>query len=596
MKWLYGMLACPAIALAAGGPTIPSPPTVSQVTIEGAPAAFPLETKAGEPLDETKIRHDVKAIYTARRPFDVRVEELPDGGASPAQGVSLIFHVEQRRTVMLRKVTMDPPTAGINMGVGPGQQIDAETAQRTAIEVRKQLIQSGFVDAKVGASLTPTPDGKADLLLSIEKGRAVNVNAITFSGELGVKEKDLRGALRATKPTTILPRVPGLFNGWRILRGYNDDAIPADIGNLRSFYYSRGFFDAHVTASSADAGAKAHVDFDVASGPRYAVHEFTMSGPDGEKPIGAPKLPGESIRGQMGAACDALLAERRKYERTGVVDFEARIEVNEVPAPEGANTSLKWADLRATIAPGRAYETGRITFMGNHKFSESVLRGALTLDEGAPLDEMKLRKSLVRLNQTGFFEPLSERDVLVNTPPKGPANVTIWVREKKARNWSFSGPVGPLSLGGPLEFSLGSRLPAWGRGALDLSTYMISMRLFYFAKPIGALIPFLPNQRFVPLLTISRPLLPGQTLLSGVTIAPQLGWQGMLLGYGASQLRNLTRGIFDSDRGLTPPLPVTIISGQNQGTMMCVPRKTGVDWIKQISGTVINVGFSFFPI
>jgi hypothetical protein len=586
----WGLFAASVIVWAGGGIAPAGPATVSQVTIEGAPAEFPLETKAGEPLDQTKIDHDVKALWAARRPSDVRVEEQPDG--------AVVFHVEERHTVTLRKVTVDPPTPGLKPGVEPGQEIDAEMAQRIATELRKQLVHSGFVDAKVDTDLVPVSGGKADLLIDIEKGRSVDVKTVTFSGDLGVKEKDLRGALQATKPTTILPRVPGVWNGWHILRGYNEDTVPADIGNLKSFYYRRGFFDADVTAAPVDASVdKAHVDFDIDAGSRYAVRNFTLSAPDGERPVGGLNLPGENVRGQMAAACRDLLAERRKYERTGVLDFDARIEVLPAPAPEGADPALKWADLRATIQPGPAYETGRITFKGNKRFSEAVLRGTLKLDEGDPLDQMKLRRSLARLNQTGFFEPLSERDVIVSTPPKaGPADITIWVKEKKKRNWSFSGPVGPMSIAGPLEFSLGSRLPSWGQGAFDLSTFLISAKLFYFAKPMGLFLPFLPNKRFVPIIELSRPAIPGQTFLSGVDIVPQFGWQGMLFMYGVSQVRSLARPLFDSDRSITPPLPVTIVNGRNEGTMVCDPPKTTGDWVKQIGGTIFNVGLSFFPI
>jgi outer membrane protein assembly factor BamA len=600
---LGGLLATAVIVRAGGGLAPAGPATISQVSIVGAPAEFPLETKAGEPLDETKIDHDVKALWAARRPSDVRVEELPDSNALPdgeptSQTMRVVFHVEERHTFTLRKVTVDPPTPGLKPGVEPGEQIDTDMPQRIAIELRKQLVHSGFLDAKVDADLVPAPGGKADLLINIQKGRAVDVKNVTFSGDLGVKEKDLRGALQATKPTTILPRVPGVWNGWHILRGYNEDTVPADIGNLKSFYYRHGFFDADVTAAPVDASVdKAHVDFDIDAGSRYAVRSFTLSAPDGERPIGGLNLPGENARRQMDAACHELLAERRKYERTGVLDFEAQIEVLPAPAPEGADPSLKWADLRATIHPGPAYETGRITFKGNKRFSEAVLRGTLKLDEGDPLDQMKLRRSLSRLNQTGFFEPLSERDVIVSTPPKaGPADITIWVKEKKKRNWSFSGPVGPMSIAGPLEFSIGSRLPSWGQGAFDLSTFLISAKLFYFSKPMGLFLPFLPNKRVVPIIELSRPAIPGQTFLSGVDIVPQFGWQGMLFTYGASQVRSLMRPIFESDRSLTPPLPVTIVNGRNEGSMVCDPPKTTGDWVKQIGGTIFNLGFSFFPI
>jgi hypothetical protein len=545
---------------------------VSEVVIEGAPAGFPLETRAGETLDAAKVQRDVKTLWQSRQPGDVRVEEVSDG-----EHVRVVFRVEPRRTLLLRKVEIDPPTPGINAGIQPGEEIDERRAQAIAAALRGQLEQSGHVKAAVEAHLTDAGPGRADLLIHIDKGQAVDVGAVSFTGDLGVKEQQLRKALRATGSKTIVPRIPGIWNGWRLLRPYQGESAPADVANLQSFYYKRGFFDADVRVDSVDLnGSKARVQFLVESGPQYQVREFTLFGADGPHQI-APS-----------AACRELLAERRKAERAGVLDFTARIEVHKAADHQ--------ADLRATIERGQAYETGRITFRGNHKFSDNLLRRAMFLDEGAPLDEMRLRRSLAQINSMGFFEPLAERDVVVNTPPGSKtADLTIWLKEKKGRAWSFSGPVGPMSVAGPLEFSLGSRLPAWGQGLLDLSTYTLSAKLFFFAKPLGTLIPFLPNKRFVPMLVLSRPLLPGQRFLSGVTFAPQLGWQGMLLGYGVGQTRDLLGGVFRSDRGLTPDLPVTIVNAGREGTMMCAPPKTGWDWARQVGGIVTSVGFSFLP-
>jgi outer membrane protein insertion porin family len=545
---------------------------VSEVVIEGAPAGFPLETRAGERLDAAKVQRDVKALWQWRQPGDVRVEEVSEGDQ-----VRVVFRVDPRHTVVLRKVEIDPPTPGINTGIQPGEEIDDRRAQAIAAALRVQLEQSGHVNASVEAHLADAGPGRADLLIHIDKGQAIDVGTVSFTGDLGVREKELRKALRATGSKTVLPGVPGVWNGWRLLRPYQAESAPADVANLQSLYYKRGFFDAAVRVDSVDFnGSKAHVQFGIESGQQYRVREFTLFGADGPRQI-APV-----------AACRELLAERRKAERDGVLDFTARIEVHKVTENE--------ADLHATLERGPAYETGRITFRGNRKFGDTLLRRAMLLDEGAPLDEMRLRRSLAQINAMGFFEPLAERDVVVNTPTGSKtADLTIWLKEKKSRSWSFSGPVGPMSIAGPLEFSLGSRLPAWGQGLLELSTYTLSAKLFFFAKPIGTLIPFLPNKRFVPMLVLSRPLLPGQRFLSGATFAPQLGWQGMLLGYGMGQTRDLLRGVFQSDRGLTPDLPVTIVNGSREGTMVCAPPKTASDWARQIGGIVTNVGFSFLP-
>jgi hypothetical protein len=292
--------------------------------------------------------------------------------------------------------------------------------------------------------------------------------------------------------------------------------------------------------------------------------------------------------------CRSLFQERRQAERAGVLDFSARMEVREA----GPGSPERWADVSTSITRGREYQTGLITFRGNKSFHDLTLRRSILLQEGAPLDETVLRHSLARLNETGFFEPLTEHDVVVNTPPDSDrANVTIWLKEKKMRSWAFSGPVGPMSVAGPLEFSLGSRLPPWGRGILELSTYTVSLKLMLFAKPIGTLIPFLPNKRFIPLVAIGRPMLPGQPFLSGGQFVPQLGWQGLLLGYGASQAKGFLHGVFSSDRGITPPLPVTVANadGSREGTMLCEMSKTKLDWARQIGGTVSNLAFAFLP-
>src|SRR4029453_9156685 len=97
----------------------------------------------------------------------------------------------------------------------------------------------------------------------------------------------------------------------------------------------------------------------------------------------------------------------------------------------------------------------------------STARRAPLLNEAPPLDKTVLRKSLARINSTGLFEPLSQADVVVNTPAgSNRADLTIQLRERKMLHWYLSGPVGPMSVAGPLQFKLGSRLPPWGRNVL----------------------------------------------------------------------------------------------------------------------------------
>ncbi len=226
-----------------------------------------------------------------------------------------------------------------------------------------------------------------------------------------------------------------------------------DAANLRSFYYTRGYFDADIRPATVDlTRPRTELRIDINAGPRYAVRELTLQGAAGERSIRPKK--GEVL--PVREVCNALLDERRQAERKGVLDFAARIEVRDLPEQSQAG---KLASMYATIERGPGVITwGRIEFRGNHGISDETIRRALVLNEAEPLDQMVLRKSLARLNATGLFEPLSQANVVVNTPPgSNRADLTIQLRERKMRSWYLSGPVGPMSIAGPLQLKLGSR-------------------------------------------------------------------------------------------------------------------------------------------
>jgi hypothetical protein len=99
---------------------------------------------------------------------------------------------------------------------------------------------------------------------------------------------------------------------------------------------------------------------------------------------------------------------------------------------------------------------------------------------------------------------------------------------------------------------------------------------------------------------LQRPVLPGQKLLSGFTIAPQYGWQAMLLGYGVSHARDMFGGLLEGERAITPPLPVNVTrAGEStaayEGTLTCELPKTPWDRVRQVTGVTMNLLFSLTP-
>ena len=268
------------------------------------------------------------------------------------------------------------------------------------------------------------------------------------------------------------------------------------------------------------------------------------------------------------ALCTCLLELRRSAEAQGRLDLAVEVDSDDTNGQ---------VDLTARIWMGSAHVVGRIEFGGNSRINDSTLRRAMTIHERELLDVIQLRRSLARINDLGLFEPLTLADITVARRDDGvTADVTIPLRERKRRWWSVSGPTFPGI--GALQASLSSRLPPWGRGVFDLTTYVVSLNVAGFAKP------FL-------FLTLQRPVIPGQELLSGFAISPALSPRAMLMHYGRAHL--VYRIGHHLDVEWNDPLTVPVTStGRQAEPLICVPPKPRLWWLRRGAAAVGNVAFA----
>ena len=77
------------------------------------------------------------------------------------------------------------------------------------------------------------------------------------------------------------------------------------------------------------------------------------------------------------------------------------------------------------------------------------MRRNFVLEEGQLFDEQLLRKSIARLNRTGWFAEIESRNVVVHPDAQtGFASVTVELAERRGGSWRLSGPVGADVAGG----------------------------------------------------------------------------------------------------------------------------------------------------
>jgi len=532
---------------------------IKSVRVVGTNAPVELKTQVGQRFDSGNVQSDVHRLWSSGLYDDIRVETTPLD-----DGTAVVFNVVGMPQYTLHQLKVEPSTYGLQMSLPEGTPITRLRAHQIAYQAEQDLRNDGFRTATVDYDIVPFIGQKVDLHLNIDAGDRVRVKEVSFTGPTEFDQKDLRGTLHSLKIKRVLPPIPGLWNGWVLYPGYSPESVQGDLALIRSYYMSKGYFDANVKLDDVEVfNNAAHVKIQVQPGQLYHVRSWQVSG------NGVPTTLVHPLNGLMRSQnfCSAVFGARRQAEHDGILDFTVNMQVQ--PTAESTPEAPE-ADLAATIDRGTPYRIGRIEFSGNRHFSEAAVRSNFLLDEGDLLDEQMLRKSMARLNEANMFLPVNEHNTILHTDPKtGIADIDIRLVERKRGAWNLSGPVGPASIAGPLQASIRSRLPAWGQGLLEASTYTVSLSLFAFVHPFPGL--GLPKIPFLPIAALTRPYTPGEGWKSGLMIAPQMGWQYLVLGYGVTQLRHRLTPILTGDRGLEPVLPVTVETPVQQTTMFCQP-------------------------
>jgi hypothetical protein len=238
---------------------------------------------------------------------------------------------------------------------------------------------------------------------------------------------------------------------------------------------------------------------------------------------------------------------------------------------------------------GSAYTVGRIDFAGHQAINDSTLRRAMTLYERDVFDVGKLRRSVARLNDSGLIEPLALTDVrITRNADGGAADVIIPLRERRRPWWSLSGPIIPGL--GSYHASISSRLPPWGRGVLEMSTYYVSFNLFGLAKPLLSVLPFASKADAI--VALERPYLPGQGLLSGFAWAPTMTAQSTLVRYGRQHLARGVRAALDAEIGALLVVPVSGEGRPAGEVLVCDPPGPRLRWLRRGAALAADLVFA----
>ena len=403
-----------------------------------------IRTRVGEPYDPATVQEDYQRIYRELRKFtnvEARVEPTDAGGVVVVFAVSEQQQIGAIRFRGNRKI--DDLTLRAAVEIGTGEAIDPFRVALARNAIVGMYRERNYPFAHVDVPQEPLRE-RGELIFNIVEGPNVRVRKVEFkSGSptkrpLAFSEDRLQRQVRTKAWVFILN--PGR---------YDPDQLEEDVGALRRFYESKGYFDARVGRKvvwSPDL-TEAQVNFVIDEGPRYTIERVSF---EGNKSLNEADLRSR-IRLTEGMAFDNDVLQRdlrqvvRAYSPFGFIyapgaDDPDYLQVDAKPIFLRQQGRV---ELVYTIREGKPFHVGPIIVKGNYKSKDKLVLRDLRFAPGELYDSGKVQDAIDRLRATPYFE-------FVNVTPVGndPTHRALLVEVGEARTASFNIGAGINSNGG----------------------------------------------------------------------------------------------------------------------------------------------------
>nr|WP_245973734.1 outer membrane protein assembly factor BamA [Bosea caraganae] len=308
---------------------------------------------------------------------------------------------------------------------GPLSQalIDADAAR-----LREVYKRSGYAATSVSGRIAPLPNGRSDVVFTINESGKTGVKQINFSGNGVYSASRLRGLMTTTESN---------FLSWiKTSDVYDPDRITSDLELVRRFYLKNGYADFRIVGHTDrydDAQQGWIVDVTVDEGPQYKVGNVTVD--SALRDIDPANLQ----RYVATSAGDTYNAENVEKSLVNLTTEVARrgYAFAQVRPRGDRDASGRLIGITYVVDEGPRVYVERINVRGNTRTRDYVVRRELDLGEGDAYNKVMVDRAERRLNNLGFFTKVR----ITNEPGSAPDRVVvnIDVEDKATGSFSISG-------------------------------------------------------------------------------------------------------------------------------------------------------------
>jgi outer membrane protein insertion porin family len=393
-----------------------------------------LGVKVGDPYDPEKIRANFQALWDVGLLENVSVEAERE-----PSGVTLVVTIEERPTITAIEFSGNKKlsTSEIKdklkeekVEIRAGAPLSLREIAKSRSVIADLYVEKGYRSATVGYRIDDVSKTEKKVVFAIDEGEKVKIASIEFEGNTVISNRRLRMVMKKTK----------VNSWWRLLSDkttYSQANYEEDIENVKGLYQSRGYKDIVVKDPKIDIFVKnpkakpkrikrrARITIPVVEGERFYAGEIRVvrvnqngEPADPPEPTVLPssqilkefyELPPGSVLNRE-RLVEALQRIEARYKSRGFIYWYADPTYHEVGDHR--------VDVEVKIYEGEKFYLGRLEVKGNTTTRDKVIRREFALDEGDVMNMEVIKKSLLKLQQLGYFKISEEPEFSVRPAEK----------------------------------------------------------------------------------------------------------------------------------------------------------------------------------
>ena len=428
MHWTRGLFSALILAVfffSFGALTATAPALAQQIVVQGNSGVDPSTLKpyftGTDPASIQRGVEDLKAtgVYSSvsAKLVDGKIVVALSGGGQIINRVAFEGN---------SKITKDQ--LEVEVQSKPREPYNEATAEGDIARIKEAYKKYGRNEAAVTKRLVQLPNGRVDLVFTINEGEKTGIRAIRFVGNHAVSDYRL-GNLMQTSTQNFLSWI-------KSTDVYDPDRLASDEEAIRRYYMKNGYADFRIT--NTDVAYQANppgyvITITMEEGPQYHVSGVSV---DSHIPqVNGPALlqfsalrPGDVY--DAGGVDKTVDAMTRDVARQGYAFSEVR--------PHGERDTVNHTiALQFSVDNGPKVYVERIDIVGNTRTRDYVIRREFDIGEGDPYNHVLIERAERRLNGLGYFKKVH----ISNRPGSSPDRVIVVVDVEDQ-------PTGSISLSG----------------------------------------------------------------------------------------------------------------------------------------------------